>query len=553
MSKFLLTILLLLSVGILFAQDQGNDEGLGEIEEEELIIRKGKEIKLPPANRNYKKIKIEIPKSDLKNVDFTLSKSHVGLSPLDPAVRVKTLRQEALEKLYGGYVRGGAGNFASTNLELYFENKRNKEVGYGFFADHLASGRGPGENQDISGENHQNIGLFGELVMQNSLGQARMGYQRDQVSYYGFDQRVAFNEDTLDLDHSINRFYTKLGLRSFDPASYFAYRFSLDYDFTGNNFSHSEHFIRSGFEGDYEINPSLRLGAELKLDYSSYGSDTLTYGRALFSGTPYVKLREEKFDLKVGIRVAYENDTILDNDIHFYPSARFSYHLIPKKLDAYLGVDGGPQIHSFSQATRENAWLGQNVYLGTFNEAISFSGGVQGNLSSSIWYDVGIRYKTIDQLPLYINSFSDTSRFLVLYEDGNSTLFQVEALLNWQLLKELSLEIEGRLNNYSMARSDRAWHLPSTELNFRVNYFLRKKVLFKGGLVFKDGIYAFNSIGQETKLDPIIDLGFGIDYFISPRFTIFADASNLLGKNYQRYLNYPVKGFNFIAGASYSF
>ncbi len=525
----------------------------GEIEEEEIIIRKGKKLKLPPASRNYKKIKIETPKGIDRNIDLSFRSASVGLSPLDPAVRIKTLKPEPLKKLYGAYVKGGLGNFGTTNLEFYYENKRDKNKGFGVFVDHLASARGPGDNADLSAESHNKVGVFGEYSLFNSFGVAKLGYQRDHVNYFGFDQGSDFVKDTLNLEHNFNRFNAELGLKSFNPGSYWFYDLGVVYRFTGDNFNTSEHLFDINADVNYEIQPGLKGGVKLNGTISSYGADTANYSRNLIGFLPYVMQEKEKYAFEAGIRIVSENDTILQDDIHIYPVGLFTYHLLEKKLDAFIGVDGSPFVHSYHEVSMENPWIGQGVYLGTGNLALNLFGGIKGNLNKDFWYELGLKYKTIDRLPMLVNDVQDTSRFTVLYERGNSTLFQFEGLFTWQIHRSLSLDFEGRLNNYSMARQERPWHLPTTELTVRGNYLAKEKVLFKLGLYYLDGIYALDSRLRETKLDPIFDLSLGIDYFISDRFTVFGDFNNLLGKNYQRYLNYPVKGFNFIAGASYSF
>ncbi len=525
----------------------------GEIDEGEIIIRKGKPIKLPPANRNYRKIKIPPPSGMDRDVELEFRKVNVGLSPLDPSIRAKKVKPEPLSKLYGAYVKGGLGNYGTTNLEFYLSNKRSKEAGYGIYVDHLASARGPGDDRDLSGESHNRIGVFGEYALFNSLAFARAEYQRDHVNYYGFNQQSDFSTDTLDLEHNFNRFALDLGIRSYNPGSYWEYEIGLGYNYTGDNFNYSEHLINGVIAASYEIQPGTKGGLDIEGTFSSYGSSSLTYDRNLASFLPYISQDKEKYSFKAGVRIAYESDTLLENDIHFYPSLIFKYHVLPEVLDAYAGVDGSPEILSFNEQTRENPWLGQNVYLGTQNLVLNLFGGVRGNLSKKLWYDLGLKYKTIDRLPMFINDFQDTSRFTILYERGNSSLFQLEAMVSWEVFSKTSLEFEARVNNYSMAEQQRAWHLPLLELKFQGNYLLREKAMLKFGFLFQDGIYVFDSQGNESKLDPITDLGIGVDYFVSNRFTVFADLNNLLGKNYQRYLNYPVKGFNFIAGASYSF
>ena len=405
-----------------------SQDSQGEIKEEEIVIRKGKKLKLPPANRNYKKIKIEPPKGIDREVELKFRSASIGLSPLDPAVRIKTLKPEPLNKLYGAYAKGGLGNYGTTNLEFYYENKRDKNKGFGVFVDHLASARGPGKNAELSGESHNKIGVFGEYAAFNSFGVGKIGYQRDHVSYYGFDQRNDFVQDTMDLDHDFNRFNVELGLKSFNPGSYWFYDISLVYRFTGDNFNTSEHFVDIGADINYEIQPGLKGGLEVSGIISSYGPDTLTYSRNLIGFVPYVRQDKENYSFTAGVRIANENDTILEDDLHIYPVGKFTYHIISKKLDAFVGVDGSPFIHSYHQASSENPWIGQGVYLGTSNTALNLFGGIKGNLNKDFWYEVGVKYKTIDRLPMFINDFQDTSRFTVLYERGNSTLFQLEGL-----------------------------------------------------------------------------------------------------------------------------
>jgi len=53
--------------------------------------------------------------------------------------------------------------------------------------------------------------------------------------------------------------------------------------------------------------------------------------------------------------------------------------------------------------------------------------------------------------------------------------------------------------------------------------------------------------------DTIVDLNLKADYRFTNNFTIFAMANNLLGKKYERFVNYPGKSINLIGGVTYSF
>ncbi|MFN7601810.1 MAG: hypothetical protein ACK5R0_10490, partial [Bacteroidota bacterium] len=49
------------------------------------------------------------------------------------------------------------------------------------------------------------------------------------------------------------------------------------------------------------------------------------------------------------------------------------------------------------------------------------------------------------------------------------------------------------------------------------------------------------------------DLNAKATYLVSNQFSVFASFNNILNNNYQMYLYYPVRGFQAMVGASFSF
>ena len=56
-----------------------------------------------------------------------------------------------------------------------------------------------------------------------------------------------------------------------------------------------------------------------------------------------------------------------------------------------------------------------------------------------------------------------------------------------------------------------------------------------------------------VELDAIVDLNAKLEYKVSDQFGAFVSANNLIGNNYQRFLNYQTRGIQFMAGFSYVF
>ena len=54
-------------------------------------------------------------------------------------------------------------------------------------------------------------------------------------------------------------------------------------------------------------------------------------------------------------------------------------------------------------------------------------------------------------------------------------------------------------------------------------------------------------------LDSYFDANAHLGYKINPQFSVFAKANNIVNKNYERWLNYPVQGIQFLAGLTYQF
>jgi hypothetical protein len=58
---------------------------------------------------------------------------------------------------------------------------------------------------------------------------------------------------------------------------------------------------------------------------------------------------------------------------------------------------------------------------------------------------------------------------------------------------------------------------------------------------------------KEVAMDPIIDLNAGAEYKFSDKLNFFVKLNNFGFQKYEQWLGYTNKGFNCMAGISYSF
>ena len=99
-----------------------------------------------------------------------------------------------------------------------------------------------------------------------------------------------------------------------------------------------------------------------------------------------------------------------------------------------------------------------------------------------------------------------------------------------------------------------AWHKPTFTMEIGSKFNIYEKVLLSPSFNILSGIEGLNlQSGSQTSLDPVLLLNLQAKYVLSERAGIYANFNNLIGENYQRYLNYPGRGLQVNVGFSYSF
>ena len=114
-----------------FSQQQPWEEGEGDIKDAQVIIEKDREIELPQATRNFERVPpLPIQVSPDIKLSYQFDNFTPGLSALTPQIRVLKIKEPALDKLYGNYVKAGVGNYITPYLEGYFTNTLSDEYSH---------------------------------------------------------------------------------------------------------------------------------------------------------------------------------------------------------------------------------------------------------------------------------------------------------------------------------------------------------------------------------------------------------------------------------------
>ncbi|MFT2007720.1 hypothetical protein ACMA1I_03525 [Pontibacter sp. 13R65] len=557
----LTSLAIVFSVGYSFmnnVQAQGGT-GWGEgakLEDAQVVVEKNRVIELPRAARNFEKFRIEAPEPQERNVRYRFSDYRLASQDINLQMRVLTIKQDELTKLYGNYLKAGIGNYGTLYLKGYFHNKRSTEGAYGAEVSHVASSRGPVDRAN-SGVSNSSISAHGERYLKGLTVGGRAGYGRDQVYFYGYEPSLETVIDKDSIKQVFNRFNAEAFLHNETSGSPFIYRATLGFNYLNDRYDMKESNIAANINGEYTIDDESGFKVDAVVSMLTH-TDSAQINRQFFKLTPTYERKLGVLTVGLGARLAFTGDTVNNaRSMNIYPVVRLGVEPIEGKLKIYGGFGGDLERTTMSQLTQENPFLAPNVLVADVNKTLELYGGLSANIANYVHITGRVSYQNFRNLYFFNNSRTDSTKFELLYDDGVTNVLNLYAEAVFNYSDEVRVGLKADYNNYRTERLEHPFHRPEMMASIFATYNFYDKILFNselyyigssfGRIVRTDG----SSVIRET--DNIVDLNLKADYKFSSRFTAFVMANNILGQKYERFVNYQNKSVNLIGGITYSF
>jgi len=520
----------------------------GEIENQQIIVEKNKKIELPEAQRNFEKIDIEKKTTEISKQNYPYNDYHLPLPLLDAKLKILSIKDEPISKLYANYVKAGFGNYATPYFEAFLYNKRSEKIAYGLNLRHFSSARGPVKNSGLS-DNH--ILLYGKYLFPKVFIETDLGYYRNARRFYGYNQDLEISKDTL--KQRFNNVVWNLGIKSNDSTANMTYQGNIEISNLNDAYKAKETEALIRYKTLMKIDKTSNMGVRGLISIAGR-SDSTKYIRNLVSLQPYYQRSFDKLLLTGGLNFAYENDTLLSKkNFHIYPALKAEYEIIDGKLGVFGGFDGNMERHTLRTTIKENPWMTNRFVLSHANKLIEFYAGAKGALLKKITVNVQTSFASYKNLPFYVNNGADSLRFALAYDSSKVSVAKFRLDGSYSLDKKLLAGAGFTYQSYKVNTLKQAWHVPSMIANYYVTYFLKEKMIFNLNSYMYGGILALETNGSEKKLPTILDINLKVDYLFSQNFSAFLEVNNLLANKYQRYLYYSQKGINFLLGVTCSF
>lgn len=527
---------------------QGRD---GELEDVQIEIIKERQITLPPANRNFEKIPPRAAEQTTPSVDYNFKPFNFQAPEISPRIRPLRLKQENNVQAYGGYLSLGYGNYSTPYAEAFLNSRKDKKKLVGAHAWIKSSARGPVDDKN-SGSSTSGVSLYGKAFGEFITASGKVGFENIGTHFYGYPEGEAVSRDAIRQSFNL---LSLSGELANTKNTDFTYSLGGEFKYLADHYAAKETDVDLSFKSAYKIDNLNSIA--LRADYSIISrKDALIdpKPRSLFSAAGnYVFSPLDGLEVKAGVSVAYENDTLDSKDVHIFPDVYATYSLSPT-VDVVGSLTGGVDEVSLHSLVRSNWWIAPNIPIYHTNRLFEFTAGLNARLGNQVEVQAGLAAANLKNLYSYVNSPDDQSKFIAVFDPGTVKRNNVYASLSYAQSEKAKFLVRGDFFTYTAGDLPEVWHRPTYRLSANAFYNVFDKILLKADLIMQGGMKAFDQqTMEEVKLDGAFDLNARAEYLFSDTFSFFVQLNNIVSNEYPLYYHYPVRGMQVMGGITWSF
>lgn len=571
--KFLIFIIIISSLSFTFAQERNKDT----IADQTVNVIKPYSPTISDAFKIKDTPKLNDSNTEKKKeVKYTIFSIPVASTFTPAKGRAATVDKAKFVKLYDNYASLGFGTYTTILGEVYLNHElSNDENVGGYFSHHSSAGGIDGVQLDDNFLK-TNLNAYYSQELRDFSWKVDGGFEIQTYNWYGLPEDYFTDEEVANIDpsHSFNSFYLG-GKLKFDDAivkdgSARYRRFADNQDSAENRFVAQARFdapiqdeiIKTVFSIDY-------IGGSFDNVFNT--QEELKYGNITFGLAPSYQLTQDDLTIDLGVKLVYLNDTQFDDSkFYIYPNIEASYRLVDEILIAYGGIKGDLIQNSYYEFANENPFVSPDLFIVPTDQRYKGFVGVKGKLSNTMSYNVKGNYYSESNKALFksnsINlggvgteNYQYGNSFRLVYDDVKTVSFAGE--LNVDLNRNFTFGAKGEYFSYSIDDEAEAWNLPDLTASVFADYQITEQWYAGASLYFvgerKDqesvtGTLIFVEPVTIT-LDSYFDANAHVGYKVNDQFSVFAKVNNIANQNYQRWMNFPVQGIQFLAGATYQF
>lgn len=446
------------------------------------------------------------------------------------------------------YIKAGFGSLRTPYIQAGISLGDGETAGLNIYAKHVASE----SKRDFQKFSSTNIKLSGYFKSGNNLQwDAGLGMKRDRIYKYGYlPATLVFPADSLKQSfqtisgrvafHNINK--TEFGL---------TYAPEIKIDVFTDNLKNSESNTVLNAPLQKTIGKEFAVNLGITFDLTRFSPENKSaVNNTMYYISPSVLYKTAQLNIQAGIRPSWDN-----SKFKMFPNILADVSTQDKRFTFQAGWTGYIRKTTYQYLAGQNPWLWLPGTLRNTWIEERFAG-FKGTVGDHFSYAAKVGFNKLNNQPLFINDTTaagDGKSFQVVYEDKmNVVNFSGE--LGYNVGEKFSMITGLIFNQYSGFQSQaKAWGMIPLEVKTNLRLQIIKDLWLKTDLFAWSGSQYLKKDNTPAKLDGAFDLNAGLEFKITKNINLWTQFNNLFNKEYQRWNQYPVYGFNFVGGVVFSF
>ncbi len=490
--------------------------------------------------------------------------------------KAEGLEKEKQAKLFNNYATFGVGNYGTLNAELFVNQDLNNNDYVGGMFRHLSS-QGGIKNVELDDSFYDtSIDLTYGIREKDLSWNVDLGFKNQIYNWYGLPTdygNTLTPIQAIDPQHSYNNIYLgskfEINESIVKEASAKFNHFSDNYGSTENRF-----YVKPSFEFNIS-NKAVKmnvivdyLGGSFEKNYSNTSS--IKYGFTNFGIAPSFVMNEDDWTVNIGAGLFYSLGTQnSSNKFYVYPQINASLKVVGDLMIFYAGAEGNLEQNTYSDFVTVNPYLSPTLNIKPTDKQYDIFAGLKGKLTNTVSYNLRASYVNERDKALFkSNDYTENSSnedyafgnsMQMVYDDMKTISFYGE--LKADISEDVAFGIDGTFCSYTNKFQAEAWNLPAVKLNAKVDFNITEK-WYAGANVFFVGERKDQKLNTDIvyivapspiTLESYFDINAHVGFKYNDQLSAFLRANNIANQAYQKWLNYPVQGFQVVLGANYKF
>lgn len=469
---------------------------------------------------------------------------------LSLAFQPGSLKPLALEADTGGrwgnesYVKVGYGNFKTPFVQAGVSFGDGRNAGLNIYAKHSSS-KGTIPFKDYS-SSQVDANAFIKTA-KNLQWNFRFGGQQEVFNKYGFEPKtLVFPQDSIKVKyqtwrgrinfHNITR--TELGL-SYAPE--------LKIDVFNDRLNNSESNTYINLPLQKTIGTAFEVDLAATANLSRYKPNNKTgIANNYFYFSPSVLFKKENINISAGLRPAWDN-----GQFKMFPNILAEFKTKEYPFSIQFGWTGYLRNSGFQYQAGLNPWIWAPATVNNTKIEERYLG-IKGSVGDHFNYSAKASYNIINNQPLFVNDTASGKSFRSLNEP-DLKMYSIGGELGYTVGETFSVISNLSLNTFKVKDNAKPWGLLPLEWKTSMRVQVLKDLYVNSALYIFDGPWSMTKPGKTKNLPAATDLSAGLEFKVYKNIKLWMQFNNVFNKEYQRWNQYPVYGFNFLGGVVFSF